>query len=706
MKFTSSLLLFGVVLGVFWTNSASYAAQSTTYDSPALTARLITVEDGIRPGAETVSAALSLQLGEGWKTYWRSPGEVGFPPEIDWTGSENLAAAKFQWPAPTRFRAFGIENFGYDKVVTFPIQLTLKDPGASLDLKAKISVLVCSDVCVPVNFDLALSLPQQTGIDQTAAAEIAAWAARVPIEGPVSGIELRSAALTDNQEALVVEFSRSAGWKTPDVFPELGDSTAFGRPDIRLSSDKSLLWARLPILALADPPSPLALTLTDDGAAVTFGEVRLDASPASPPFNVVPSGRAVSALFWIALLAFCGGVILNAMPCVLPVLSIKLSSVLKSADGSRSEIRIGFLMTAFGTLAFMWVLAAVVLGLQGLGYTIGWGTQFQSPYFLVFLILVLGLFAASMFGMFEISLPSAVTTRVAGIGREGFVGDFATGAFAAILATPCSAPLLGTAIAFALTGSSLDVFVVFTSMGIGLALPYLMVAAQPRLVAELPKPGRWMIIVKMVLGILLLVTAAWLFWVLSSVSSSTLARWVAVALTATVLSLSIGRWHRGVRWAPWLAVPMSAAALVLPTFIDIDEGGTMAQDDLIDWLVFERGDIARHVSEGHVVFVDVTADWCLTCKANKSIVLDRAPVVDALASPLIVAMQADWTRPDPQIQAYLEANGRFGIPFNIVYGPAAPEGLPLSEVLTSGSVMKAFEAALGASIELARSDPD
>jgi len=681
------------------------AAQSTSYNSPALAARLVTVEDGIHPGSRTVSAGLSLTLEDGWKTYWRSPGEVGLPPKIDWTGSQNLLSAEFQWPAPTRFRAFGIENFGYEKAVTFPIQLIVQDPGSALNLKARVSVLVCSDVCVPLNFDLALSLPPGTGIDQQSAEEVAFWVARIPSDGSAADIELRSAAYADGQSALVVEAAHPSGWQDPDIFPELGKNTAFGAPDIRFSPDKKLLWARLPILARSEPPTPLSITFTDGKSATTFSEIGIGSVPADPPFALVPPERALSMVAWIALLAFGGGLILNAMPCVLPVLSIKLTSAMKMAQGSQRRIRFGFLATALGTLTFMWVLAAIVLALQSLGYAVGWGTQFQNPFFLIFLILLLGLFAAALFGIFEITLPAGLTTRLAGLGREGYVGDFATGAFAAILATPCSAPLLGTAIAFALTGSSVDVFLIFTAMGVGLAFPYFLVAAQPGLVAALPQPGRWMIVVKIGLGLLLLATALWLFWVLSAVSSSELAWWVAISLIGTILVIAAGRWRGSLNRASFLAIPIVAVAFVMPILIAEDDRAA-AQDDLIEWITFERAEIARHVSQGHAVFVDVTADWCLTCKANKTLVLERAPVLDALASPTIIAMQADWTRPDTRIQDYLEANGRYGIPFNIVYGPSAPEGLPLSEVLTPGAVIEAFETALGGPIEMSQISED
>lgn len=667
------------------------AATSNVYDSPALTARLITAENAIPPNAQTVSVGLSLELGDGWKTYWRSPGEVGIAPKIDWQGSSNLAATDLYWPAPTRFRAFGIENFGYENDVTFPIRVTLADPGRDLNLRARVSVLVCSNVCVPLSFDLELSLSPGTGIDQAAGEKIAFWVERVPADGNTSQTQLRSTAYSEARDALIVEATRPSGWSKPDVFPELGE-VAFGAPDIRLSPDKTVLWAQLPILSVSDRSPPLSITLTDSLEAVTFENATLGSTPAPPPFSIAPPKRELTTLIWIALIAFGGGVILNAMPCVLPVLSVKLSSVLKSASRSSRHIRISFVSTALGTLVFMWIMAATVLLLQSLGYAVGWGTQFQNTYFLIFLFFLLGLFAASLFGIFEISLPSSLNTRLASLGRDGFVGDFASGIFAAILATPCTAPLLGTAIAYALTGSIVDIFVVFTAMGFGLALPYLMIAVSPNLVAALPKPGRWMLVVKTGLGVLLLASAAWMFWVLTAVASLALSLSVALALAGAILALAAGRWMPRARWSTALAVPLFLGSLVLPSFFAKDTHITQSNEP-IEWVAFERSSIARHVSEGHTVFVDVTADWCLTCKANKSLVLERAPVIEALRAPSVIAMRADWTRPDTEIQAYLEANGRFGIPFNTVYGPSAPEGLPLSEVLTSNAVMLALESA-------------
>ena len=346
-------------------------------------------------------------------------------------------------------------------------------------------------------------------------------------------------------------------------------------------------------------------------------------------------------------------------------------------------------MSALGVMTFMWALAAGILSLQAFGITVGWGLQFQSPVFLTIMFMILAVFAANLFGIFEMSLPSRLQSRLANSGgREGYLGDFATGAFAAVLATPCSAPFLGTAIAFALTGRSIDVIIIFTMLGIGLALPYLVFAARPEWITHLPKPGRWMVIIKWVLGLLLALTAAWLLWVLSGVAGI----WVAMAVLGLSLGLvlltvvpKLGTFTRMIS----LAATSIVAILTAMFFAAVPSAQTVSEN----WVAFDSGEIPRLVSQGKTVFVDVTADWCLTCKANKALVLDRNPVAQLLMSNDVIKMQADWTRPDPKIARYLEANNRFGIPFNIIYGPNAPNGILLSEVLSSGKIKTALEEA-------------
>lgn len=682
-------IVFVLTLSIFGARHAG-AAVSEIHTSPTVKARIITAENGISAGVRSVSAALDLELRAGWKTYWRSPGEVGFPPEIDWSTSENVKEVEILWPAPKRFRAFGIENFGYEKEVALPLRITLQRPGEAVMLRAAVKLLVCSDICVPEIFELSINLHNGDGIDAQSATRIADFAGKVPADGSTSGLSVTAAAISEDTSALVLTARSETGFSTPDIFPELGPEVAFGAPDIRLSDGRRALWASVPILSAGPTLPELRVTITDGTLAATQTPGLIENLP-KPPFTLRKAAPRLGDLFAITLVAFIGGLILNVMPCVLPVLSIKLSSALKSGNQTQARIRSGFLASALGVLAFMWALTAITLLLRSLGLSVGWGLQFQNPSFLSVMFLILALFAANLFGMFEINLPSSLQTRLARAdGVPGHIGDFATGAFAAVLATPCSAPFLGTAIAFALAGRGIDILLIFTALGLGLAAPYLLVAAYPKLVSRMPKPGPWMIWIKVLLGALLALTALWLLWVLVGAAGIRSAMLVTVGTLVLVAGFSFGRFHGRIGMAA--AALLAIAVFVGPGFLTAPAPATPPVN-ATTWITFDRAEIARLVSTGETVFVDVTADWCLTCKTNKALVLDRDPVASALAVPGVVPMQADWTRPDEQISRYLESFGRFGIPFNAVYGPAAPDGIVLSELLRSEEVLAAIEQA-------------
>lgn len=672
----------------------AHAASSEIFESPAVTARLIAAQDGVPESGRTLSAGLDLRLGDGWKTYWRSPGEVGIPPSVDWAGSENVAEVEFLWPAPERFTAFGIENFGYRDEVVFPLRIELARPGEPARLEARVSLLVCSNVCVPQDFDLNLDLPDGSGIDQPAAERIANFLARVPAEGDGIGVERARVHLDDKATTLTLAVRSATPFKDPDVFPELGAGNALGKPDIRLGDGGRSLWATLPVLSTDDATRHDPILTVTDGTDRAFSLTPDRAADApAPPFSIAAVAPGIETLIWIALASFLGGLILNVMPCVLPVLSIKLSSVMKHGEQDRRTVRLGFLAAAAGALTFMWGLALILFLLQRAGVVVGWGLQFQNPVFLAAMVLLLSIFSANMFGGFEFNLPSGLQTRLANSGRgHGHVADFLTGMFAAVMATPCSAPFLGTAIAFALAGRGIDIFIVFTSLGVGLAVPYLVVAALPGSVALLPRPGRWMLALKLVLGALLMATVAWLLWVMVGVAGTAAAAAAGGLSLALVIALSILRLPSFVRW-PIVAVCAGLALIAVPRLTET-EAAEVAVSSL-RWEAFDRAEIARRVSRGQVVFVDVTADWCLTCKANKALVIERDPVLTALRSEGTVAMQADWTRPDESISRYLESFGRYGIPFNAVYGPGAPDGIVLSEILSSDAVIEALHSAAG-----------
>ncbi|QXT40997.1 protein-disulfide reductase DsbD family protein [Gymnodinialimonas ceratoperidinii] len=684
----STMVIFGSSFGAL-------SATSGVETNPAVDVTLITAENWIAPGASSISGGLDLSLAEGWKTYWRSPGEVGLPPEVDFAGSDNVADVEMLWPAPDRFTAFGIQNFGYSGDVVLPLRIRLETPGEATTLVANVSLLVCSDVCVPLDFDLNIDLPANDvggadAIDLASADQIARFVAQVPIEGPSQFVSEIDAFVDGSGETLTVTVQGADVFEDPDLFPEMAGYTAFGVPDIRLGDGGSLIWAQFPILTLDPEARDVTITLTDGDRAATLAATLLDA-PIPAPFDLRVEQTSYAALAWIGLFAILGGLILNVMPCVLPVLSIKLASVVAGKSKTIGEIRASFVASAVGVMAFMWFLAAVTFGLQQIGFTVGWGLQFQNPGFLALMVVILAVFAANMLGLFEISFPSRLQTRMAARGSRGdYAGDFATGAFAAVLATPCSAPFLGTAIAFALTGRAIDIAVVFTGLGLGLALPYFIVAAYPRLAQMMPKPGRWMVLVKVVLGALLLVTAAWLIWVLSGVAGST-ATLVTVGLTlALIATITVKRIPDLPKWAAILVLAI-APIVAASQFADRNPADLAAIET--EWAVFDRAAIARHVSQGDVVFVDVTADWCLTCQANKLLVLDRDPVASELAADSVMTMRADWTRPSDDISRYLASFGRYGIPFNAVYGPGAPDGIVLSELLSAEAVFQALSDA-------------
>jgi suppressor for copper-sensitivity B len=648
--------------------------------------RLIAASPDVGDSAQ-LKLGLEFRLEPHWKIYWRSPGDAGYPPRLDWTGSTNLADTQIAWPAPRRFSVSGLETLGYTDAVVLPITARLARPGAPVDLRVQLSYLTCAEICVPWDTVLTLALPAHADAAQSSgfAALIARYAARVPGDGRATGLALRSASLVPGKPPLLeLRVKSETPLLAPDAFPEGPNGVAFGAPRLAQGDAPGEALLRLPVFgdrAAIDGMvgHPLAITLVD-------GERSLEAS-VTP--EAAPPAADLGWLLSILPLALLGGLLLNVMPCVLPVLSIKLLSVAGQGGRSRRAVRLGFIATAAGVLLSFLVLAGIMVALKSAGLAVGWGMQFQEPLFLVGMVALLTLFAANLWGFFEVPLPQ----WLAGLASAGeghvLLGNVATGAFATLLATPCSAPFLGTAIGFALAAGPTEIVVVFLALGIGLASPYLLVALMPRLVLWLPKPGRWMLGLRRILGLALAGTALWLLSVLVAQTGLRAALAVGVLMTAAAATLWLLRAPMARRVVP---SALFAAAFVVPTLLSAPPSAGPADGF---WRPFDQAAIERLVGEGRVVFVDVTAEWCLTCKLNKELVI-AAPAVNArLTAPGVVAMRADWTRPSDVIAAYLRGFGRYGIPFNAVYGPHAPKGLALSEILTTDQVLTALSEAAG-----------
>ncbi len=403
--------------------------------------------------------------------------------------------------------------------------------------------------------------------------------------------------------------------------------------------------------------------------------------------------NGASLTYWI-LIAIIGGAILNIMPCVLPILSIKLLSIIDHHDTKISRIRFAFLSTMFGIVLCFLFFAICAALIKFAGNSFGWGLQFQNPYFLIFLIMVLILFIANLLGIFEITFDQFILNLFnkkitkSDNGRNIFIPNFLSGILAVLLATPCSAPILGSAISFALTQNLLDIFLIFGAIGIGFASPYLLLLIAPKLVYLLPKPGKWMLKVKKVLAFLLALTTVWLCHILShniGVIPS-----IAVTILVLLLLLCFEIKSKFIKYLAFAAVIVAAFAMPRHAVNQMDDSGIPADSV---WIKFDEKQIHQLIMEKKVVVVDVTADWCLTCKVNKITVLHDKEVMAKLSDQNIVTMRADITKPDPEVMTFLRKHNRFAIPFNAIYGPNAKNGLLTSELLTKKQLLELIEQA-------------
>lgn len=714
MKTAHFVSLVAAGLCLLWAGMAGARPASEWVRADFADVRLISAVAGTE-GRDTVPLGLEFRLAEGWKVYWRSAGDAGYPPQVIWDASDNLASAETAYPVPHRFSLFGLETFGYKDHVVYPITAHLTEPGAPLRIDAALNALVCSDICVPLEatlrLDLAAGSPEPTAFTQL----LDRWTAQVPRDLPGVGLEVTAVRATGDPASPTLEIAVKS--ESPigaiDVFPEGPKGSSFGKPEIVSGASPMQATLRVPVgLRQGAKIDDAALTLTlVDGdrfveRTVTVGAMSGVPSLAGAGRPPAPPADLVGFLGMLGI-AVLGGLILNLMPCVLPVLSLKLVSAVGYGGAARGAIRTGFLASAAGILFSFLVLALGAIGLREAGVAIGWGIQFQQPLFLVAMTALVVLFAANLWGVFEVPLPRMLADLGGRLpserserGGKSLVGHFLTGAFATLLATPCSAPFVGTAIGFALSRGSGEILAVFAAMGLGLALPYLAVAAVPSVARALPRPGPWMVWLKKILALALLATAAWLLTVLAAQIGTTMA--LAVAAVFVVLAAMLRLAPDGLA-APGAGVAVLAALLVAgvaerPQPTNSSPLTPLAEQEgiaTVAWRPFEQAGVDALVAEGRVVLVDVTADWCITCRVNKKLVLDTQPVAGLLTGGEVVAVRADWTNPDPAIAAYLASFGRYGIPFNAVYGPEAPNGIPLPELLSTEVVMDAVAKAGG-----------
>jgi thiol:disulfide interchange protein DsbD len=688
---------FLLVFSFIATLAAALPAQTppSAADVAHLHVQLVLPQSDLYPGGQN-RAGLYFKLEPGWHVYWQNAGDSGQPPSVRWTLPDGLTASPLQFPAPARLPLGPFMDFGYENEVVFPFSFDVAQsarPGPAM-LDAKVSWLVCREVCIPgkaelgMRVQLAASAPAAV---TTSSADETLWKRGM-----------------DSLPKPLPAADKAVFQPTPTGF-RLGIQT--GRREMQAAffpSDQEIL----------DNPSPQMLTPTAKGLILDLKKsTDLTANPTQLKGVLeLPGGRnyevsavpgtvasAIPPVSFLALvrvvgLAFLGGLILNLMPCVFPVLFLKGLALVNSGGEEKHKLRTHGLVYTSGILVSFWVLVAALLALRAAGSKLGWGFQFQSPIFLALMASLLFFLGLSLAGQFEIglTLTSAGGSLAA---KQGYTGSFFTGVLAVVVATPCTAPFMGAAIGYALSASPVVTFAVFTALALGLAAPYLALTLQPAWTRALPRPGVWMDVLKQAVSVPIFVTVIWLAWVLSNAYGAA----VLAALLSGFLLLAIAGWFLG-RW-PARRISTAVAAFFVLAVIGLAAyspklaeepaatsapSGSATSAPAGTWQRWSADAVGRDQAQGRPVFVDFTASWCLSCQVNERVALRQPQVAQAFQAANVALLKADWTQHDDAITQTLTALGRDGVPAYALYAPGNSDPELLPEVLTPGIVIDAL----------------
>jgi len=708
---------------------AQQAASGLPADQPQtglvrageLRAALVAEQAAAVPG-QTISLGLRLIHDPQWHTYWRNPGDSGLATVLEWALPQGWKAGEIEWPVPKRLAVGPLANFGFEGDLLLPVQVQVPadaPTGSTVQISVRASWLICRDVCIPGGAHLQLSLPIRAA---SASAEPSADAiffaqARAAMPQQDRAREV-SAFLSDGllslswpskaeseavgffypyQEGLIrpaaaQRLSRTASGYRLDI--ELGESPRTALSQLETARAVSGIWvvdgrAWEWTAALLPGAAPKALELVDAG--MTAEEVSIQTKGAS-------KGQLGFALAILG--ALVGGLILNLMPCVFPVIGLKVLSFAQSAHSRAESVRHALIFSLGIVLSFL-ALAGLLLALRAAGEAIGWGFQLQSPLVVLSLALLFVVIAMNLMGVFEMGLFAARLGSVSlDSDRPSSLNSFGSGVLAVAVASPCTAPFMGGAIGFTATAGLAETLAVFTALGLGMALPYLLLSAWPALLNRLPKPGAWMLRFKQAMAFPMLAAAAWLFWVLANIQGPDV---VLPALGAAV-ALGLGLWVYGsfiqLQTARWGAVLSLGLALALAAWAgsyavrmqasEVQRVTTSGEPLDLEWTAWAPGLPQALQAQGKTVFVDFTAAWCITCQANKVRVLQSSRILNAFRQHEVVLIRADWTRRDADIANELARHGRNGIPLYLVYRASGGPPNILGEWLTESEVLRAI----------------
>lgn len=694
-------------------------------------ARLLLAADAARPG-DTVMAGIQLTMAPKWHTYWRFGGDSGMPTKVAWTLPSGVTAGELQWPPPEKLTAEGLTTYIYHDQVLLLVPLKVAGnvaPGV-LDLKAKVSWLECESVCLPGNAQV--QAPLRIG-DAAVASEhatlIESWRKKIPQADPA----LKARAFWDgpstgNSRALLIEWIAGRDIPLPDFYPYANDAFEVGAATDRVPADAGKVLLRKKVTKFGDNwPNQIAGILVEqpgkDAPAVAH-EVTL---PVTAVAGQQPGGAAVSAtaapsrgpvgvakpkssLAKMLLYAFLGGLILNIMPCVLPVIALKILGFVNQSKEDPRRVRVLGWVYALGVLCSFLLLALLVIGVQRAGQAAGWGMQFANPKFLVFMTVLVTLVALNLFGLFEVNLSGGAMSAAGELAsKEGAAGAFFHGVLATALATPCTAPFLAPALGFAFSQPAGIIILMFLTIGAGLSFPYVVLSWKPGWLKHLPRPGAWMGHFKVAMGFPMLATAVWMFWLTAKHFGDAGVLWFGLFLV--VLALAVWVWgefvqrgsrRRGIAMGISLALLAGSYLYIMEAELNwrapVSRGAAQESRNNrpggIAWQPWSPEAVAQARTEGRPILVDFTADWCLTCNVNKKTSIEIPSVEAKLKEINAVALLGDHTLQPPAITAELKRFDRAGVPLVLVY-PRSKEAPPivLPEVLRPGIVLDALDRA-------------
>ena len=654
--------------------------------------------DGVEPGKQ-VWVGLQIAHQPEWHTYWKNSGDSGLPTVLDWQLPQGITAGDIAWPAPKKITIGTLANYGYENTVLLPVPLTVAQnfSGTQLDIKLKAAWLVCKKECIPQEGNFSLSIPAKSSTAlQGNVFQAAFGAAPKPLAAGASSIEVSGKAI----KVALSGLPASLTGKTLAFFPETGGVIEPAAPwtqswqgtvwtaQIPLSGQRTESPTVMPIVvALSDASYRIEAPVQGDWPKVAATALLPPVLEAPPKANATSGVAAVPApttslTFWAALLgALVGGMILNLMPCVFPVLAIKVVSFVNVKD-QRTRVATGLAYTAGVTLSFL-ALGALLLGLRAAGEQLGWGFQLQSPVVVSGLAVLFTLLGLNLAGLFEFGnfLPSRVANLQA---KNPTVDSFLSGVLATAIASPCTAPFMGASLGYAVGMPAAQALAVFAAIGLGMALPYLAASAIPAVANMLPRPGAWMVTFKQLMAFPMFATVVWLVWVLGQQSGID----GAGALLGVLVLMSLIIWALTLKGrARSVIATFSVAACAIfiwsagQNITKIQEGPVAAATQGKLWQAWEPGRVEQLTSGGQSVFVDFTAAWCVTCQYNKKTTLSNASVLADIAAKNVALLRADWTRRDPAVTAALTQLGRSGVPVYVIY-KAGRAPVVLSEILS------------------------